>query len=994
MRRLLAVRRSLAVLLALAAVSGQGAGAQSITDGSMTGRVFDVIGAPVFDADVTLQDRLSGAQRTVITDRTGRFFFAFLPPGDYDIQVEAVGFRPVRMEQLPVRPGRSSPITIRLRPEEPPVVQIDTVTLPGAVADRIRAGESRWMGRLELARLPEDDRRARSLAPLLSDVSPSGGADGLPPSFTGMVLDGLAFHTATLPGSAIDPLAGMLAPRSFLAGAEVVRPDREAELAGSGGAILSLVTRSGGPSGAVEAFGDYSGGSLWSSQSLEGDTPDNQNVRAGFVATFPIVPDSVHAAIGVETWRLQTPRLGYPGAATALSGLGTAGGLDAPALESPWIREWNAIAAFGRIDWQVGPESSVSVRAHGASAPEGDALPTGFPVDPRDPSSTHGTDVAVAATVRAAFNDQTQLSVKAGFLSSSRTFRASAGQGAGFPQTALGTWPLTIGTDAALPGTSETTQFDLSPVIHVDLGDHRVKAGTGISVGIHQIESSDAALGRYAAGGASGLLFGQGFYDRTEGTGLASDFTVPTFSIFAQDVWNAAPGLQVVFGARLEVDQLPEADLQRPSVWDSLTIGPVVPFDTVNDVRSFGTTFGFTWDVGEANTTFVRGSAGLYYESLDVGVIHDWFTGDGRRMIARDLDPGVWPGAPTALDVVAPSLTIEVPDYRRPRTTRGSVGLTRSFATGLALHVASSFRRTEYLLRRRDLNLTPVPSGTDQFGRPIFGRLVQRGATLGARPSFNRRFPTLDRVYALVTDGWSEYRDVTVVVEKRGGPVQLVGSYTFSKTEDNMVGWGMMGSDARLLPMVSADESSTWDEGLSDFDVPHRLVAGVDVELPVLSGIHLSGVYRFQSGEAFTPGFRPGVDANGDGSGYNDPAFIGGVDLGPVASEWTCLRTQASGPVERNACRGDNVQSLDLRLALGLATVRGSDVQLVVDVLGVIEPELGVRDRALYLVNGGGQLTRAGATWNVPLVANPAFGELARRLDPGRILRVGLRIGR
>ena len=117
-------------------------------------------------------------------------------------------------------------------------------------------------------------------------------------------------------------------------------------------------------------------------------------------------------------------------------------------------------------------------------------------------------------------------------------------------------------------------------------------------------------------------------------------------------------------------------------------------------------------------------------------------------------------------------------------------------------------------------------------------------------------------------------------------------------------------------------------------------------------------------------------------------------DLGGVDASWTCVRSQASGPVERNSCRGDNVQSLDLRLTIGVAPVGGSTVELVFDALGVIEPELGVRDRALYLVNPTGSLDRVGNTFNVPLVANPDFGSLARRLDPGRIFRVGLRIVR
>ena len=993
MRRSTALLGLLAILAAGATLVPTSAGAQSVTSGSLVGRVSDAGGSPIFDADIILENMQSGARRVGISGRLGDFFFQFLPPGNYALRFEAVGYRPVRVEDVPIGLGQSSPLSIRLTAEPPPVVAVDTISLSGASAERVRAGVSRWLGPLELGRLPEDDRRGTSLAPLLSDISEDGGADGLPSAFTGLYVDGIPVRPASVPGDGPDPLFGVIVPRSVLAGVQVARSDTEVEFSGSGGAIVSAVTRSGGPDGSFEAFGDYTGAGLWSSQALEGDVPDNQNVRAGFLASVPVIRDTVHAVVGLETWRLQRPRPGLPGAAEALGGLAGPGGLDLAALAAPTVEETNVVVGFGRVDWRVGDDGQVSVRANVASISEPEAGLVGYPLLPGDPAASYGRDISIGANVQTAFGRRSQLEVKAGLLSSTRTFLASAGQG-GFPETVLADWPVALGTESQLPGSSKVTRFDFWPVLHFDLGEHQIKGGTGVSVGVHQIDQTDAALGRFLGGDASGVLFGQGFYDRTEGSGLSTDFTIPTFTFFAQDVWDAGSGLQVTAGARFEVDQLPSDELLSPVVWDSLTVGrTILVTDSVPDIRSFGSRFGFTWDVNETGTTMVRGSAGLTYEALDSYVIHQWLTGDGRRMVARDLDPGTWPAGPTDPDDLVPALTIDA-EYRRPRTTRGSMGFTRAFAGGFALHLSGSFRRTEYLLRKRDLNLTPVPSGEDQFGRPVYGELRQRGSVLGAKPSFNRRFPGLDRVYALVTDGWSEYRDLSVVLEKRSGPLQFVGSYTYSKTEDNMVGWAGFTDESRLVPTTALDETTAWDEGISDFDVPHRLVAAVDVELPVLEGAHLTGIYRMRSGYAFTPGFRPGVDANGDGSAFNDPAFVGATDLGGVDASWTCVRSQASGPVERNGCRGDNVQSLDLRLTVGVAPVGGSTVELVFDALGVIEPELGVRDRALYLVNPTGSLDRVGNTFNVPLVANPDFGTLARRLDPGRIFRVGLRIVR
>ena len=65
----------------------------------------------------------------------------------------------------------------------------------------------------------------------------------------------------------------------------------------------------------IEAFADYTGGAMWTSQSVSGDAPDHRNLRGGFVANVPIVPDSVHAVVGIETWRLERPMAPLLGAA-------------------------------------------------------------------------------------------------------------------------------------------------------------------------------------------------------------------------------------------------------------------------------------------------------------------------------------------------------------------------------------------------------------------------------------------------------------------------------------------------------------------------------------------------------------------------------------------------------------------------------------------------------------------------------------------------------
>jgi hypothetical protein len=71
----------------------------------------------------------------------------------------------------------------------------------------------------------------------------------------------------------------------------------------------------------------------------------------------------------------------------------------------------------------------------------------------------------------------------------------------------------------------------------------------------------------------------------------------------------------------------------------------------------------------------------------------------------------------------------------------------------------------------------------------------------------------------------------------------------------------------------------------------------------------------------------------------------------------------------------------------------GRDASLMIDGLNLIEPEDGVIDDALLLVDPSGSITSTGGVVTIPLTANPEFGSVLYPSSRGRMLRVGLRIG-
>jgi hypothetical protein len=87
--------------------------AQGGATGAISGDVTDASGAALPAAQITLTG--TGVQRTIVSDATGAFTIALLPPGHYKLVVNATGFAPVSSD-LDVRVTEITRFTIALKP--------------------------------------------------------------------------------------------------------------------------------------------------------------------------------------------------------------------------------------------------------------------------------------------------------------------------------------------------------------------------------------------------------------------------------------------------------------------------------------------------------------------------------------------------------------------------------------------------------------------------------------------------------------------------------------------------------------------------------------------------------------------------------------------------------------------------------------------------------------------------------------------------------------
>lgn len=956
-------------------VCGAGpAEAQSPTTGALRGVVRSESGEALYEALVTLRDTASGMQRSGFTGRGGTFSFQFLAPGEYELHVERVGFAAGRLVGIAVRPGREAEVVATLG-SGTGAEGVDVRRPESAALAVGRPGASQWLPAFAIAGLPAAQRTIAELFRLASTSDGAGSVEGLPSSLSSLVIDGTVFRAAAEPGGRDRTNAFAL---SAVHTAHLVTNGVDVEWGDAAGALLSVHTRRGGERTRMEGAGFWSGSAFSSASSVDPGADSFTDVQGGFVVRGSLLTDSARFAVGVEARQLETPLSSAwadTDAAADLAGHGAGAGLDLDRYHEPGIAQHRSIAGFARFDWSIGGRHQVEISSQFASMPDPDVvLPGGGP-------QSAGSDIVAGGTFRSAFGSDRANDLR---LSVTRTTRELA-RSDSVPLTLLAAEALRFGGEPARYGAAETL-IRVSDAIHHRTGSHSLKLGAGFTHGSYRYDNRPAARGAYAFANVADLIAGTGSFSRIEGPASFADWTNQTITFFAQDRWNAGNGVSVLIGARVDRETLP-SNVQRDAQWFQLT--GLANDDAAPARWRIAPRFGLTWDVGGAHQWAVHAGGGLYYDRVDPLLLAEWQTDDGSNDVRRAVGAMAWPTVPGGTGATAPRLTMLGPNFDAPRTARLSAGVTRGLGAATAVHVGGVFRRTENLPRRSDINLLQLPAFTDQYGRAVYGTLIQQGGLLTAEPGSSRRFTEYDEVAALSADGWSDHWEITAGLEHDfTGGIGVLARYTYGRTTDNWFGAAQGGWT--MAPPAGLDDN--WSEGSSDFDRPHRAVVGAVMN--VLPFVRIATLYRMQSGLPFTPGFRPGVDANADQVTGNDPAFIdetvSGMDA--LVQRWSCLRASVGRVAARNSCRTDATHALDLSLSVRVLSFGSGSTSLVADVFDVLESAQKVPDAALYLIDPAASVVTdaVARTIDVPLLVNPDFGEQLVNRQSGRRIRLGI----
>jgi outer membrane receptor protein involved in Fe transport len=912
--------------------------AQSST-GSVSGTITDAQGGALPGVTVTVTNLDTGASRTTVSNASGYYQIALLPPGPYKAEAQLEGFQAVRRDRFVVNIGTDVALNLSLKVG---VSESVTVTADAPLIETDRTQVSSVVNEAAIENLPTNGRNFIDFVLTtpgvvkdvrLGDISFAGQRGTL----NSLVIDG-ANNDNTFFGQALGRTGSGRAPYQFSQDAvkefQVNTNAYSAEFGRAGGAVINVVTKSG--------TNDFDGTLFYFLRDKAYNSNDyiNEiNGRAksdyhfdqyGVSAGGPIVQDRHFFFANYDAQRNSIPNLvvlgrptsGYPTDADSQAGLAKLN-----ALAGSYPRNQDQDVYLIKTDHELWTKHHLTFRYNRQKFVgknfEAGGITSALEHTGNSNVNTDTYSGSFASTLTSALFNEARVQYakdREPGLANTDKPEALIRQG--------GVTVLTIGRNFFSPRETTIKRKQVADTATYVMTNHTLKAG---------FDWSSDDIFNYFPGNFSGsyqfdsladfqnnkpVRFLQAF----AGPGTTGATTHPNITetgLFVEDEWRLLPTLTLNLGVRYDVQDIEQPSVRNPDP-QLLAAGydtSVVPEDDDNIAPRLGV----AWTPGDGRT-IVRGGYGIFYgrtPAIMIGTAHSnnginvqtiTFTG-----AAMPTYPNIFTSLPTGATIPKPTIFVFDPDFQNPEVHQASIGVERALTNDISAGFTFQHVQGNDLPRSIDANIL----GSEMV--LVNGVLIRRYTA--ARP-----FTNFQRVILFQSSADSRYNGYTLDLNKRfADNWQARLAYTYSKVEDNKPDATAVvpgGSDDAKYLNDPFDIKGEWGPG--DNDVRHRIVLSGVWDLNygdtsagwkhwVLGGWSFSGIASYQTGQPYSA--MATSDVNGDQNTRSDrqPGFgrntfrlpaIFSVDPRVTKTfDFAAARLQLIGEVF-NAFDRDNVNSV------------------------------------------------------------------------------------
>ncbi len=987
-------------------------GSAQTTTGGVRGTVTAEDGSPLAGAVVTATNESTGLARSSLTNEDGRYMVMLLPTGDYTVRVDILGYQSGEATAVEVDAGNNSVANFVLPIQ---VVELEgiAVTANPAALDVTSGSVTQMVQRAEIEALPSLGRDFTNYITLSGLVAPDPGTTtggkfsiaGQRASQTSIQIDGVdannAFFGENRGGSRIPFVFSLESIDEF----EIITNGYDIEYGQYSGGIVNVVTRGGGNEFEGTAYLNYRG-DAFTSTGFDDIAPNDYSVTqfAGRISG-PFIRDKLFYLFSLDGQIRREPQApvsaGYYGPGGQAENPTVAAEVerfqdilennyginDAASGYQRFNTSNDIITLFGRLDWTINDEHRLSVRhnyAHHNNESEWNPN-FDFIYGESRAEDLLSRSHSFVSELQSVFNDQTYNVLRFQIADERR------------PRSGRELRPALIvnlsdnqqigygGTFASFNNNLEETKFELIDHLTLVRGNHTLKFGGGLLYTNILNQFIIRGSGDYRFNSLDEFeAFQPSFFTRNIYTGgdiPLSKFDVMEGSLSVQDEWAINRNLTATFGLRYDVGRFLD---DPPRIVD---VESAFGFPTglaPNDDNNISPRVALAWDVNADGRSVVRAGAGYFYGRTPYVLGGNVLQTDrpqvtvncGGSILDGDPDapppvtpysgwsssgwdnPRVCAGGPNQSGV--PGYTFWQPDFEYPETFKANLGYAQELFSGTQVSVDLLFSESTNLYTVRNINLRDAQFQlAGEEGRRVFKPEGEFDPTTSGSPVPSYLNTDFAPVYVNYNDGRARTFAATFeVVQPLFQTTTLRGSYTYTNSYDNSSYSCCTASSGHGDPTVGAygpndiggigDKSRAW--GPSDFMRTHTFIIAGNTQLPY--GFSLSGSWRIQSGQPFTPEMQG--DVNGDGVNYNDRPFIFAPEDLPLASAGTpaeaeereayrdilarnsCLGDYVGQIVPRGTCRMPRTNQLDLRIQWEFPSVSGQRGAVQLDLFNVL----------------------------------------------------------
>ncbi len=950
-----ALSRGLASLFVLALLLTAPAYAQR-TNADLTGRVHDQNGAAVPNATVTARNTSTSFERNAQTNNDGDYVIRELPPGRYEITVEATSFSKALVKDLELNIGTANTLNFDLKPGQ--ITETVEVSAGGILVETTRSDLADVVTPLQVQTLPLLNRTFSNLSVIAPEARPVGNFDPTKTRIGSVAFnggDGRQVDVNVDGGDNKDNVVGSLIQNfayESIQEFQVLQHRWTAESGRSVGGIVNVVSKSGTNEFHGSLFGNFRDASLRKLDYFEKQTaattpnfekPEFSRQEIGGSLGGPIVKNNLFFFGSYERFRERSFNLVTASALAQLQAI--PGAAPEAAISTPYDDHLMTL----KFDHKIDASQSMFYRySFQKNSSPNDQIPVPATADLTN-GNTNDNKIHSLVVNHTWTASPTKLNQ---FVFHWQDFKNEILGVTDRPNTVFPS--VQTGRNANVPQATEERKFQLRNDFSWLAGNHNMK------MGINYINTRFGGFFFFGAQGYQFTFFDDPLTIRNNTNGLyPQGFATPgavrqiTFSdgeathdqqldqlaFYFQDDWRITPRLTFNLGLRWDanignlIDQTNNRTIQILSQLNdplarAITGDPEKLSRTTPSWTEFQPRVGFAYDPTGSGRTVIRGGYGIFYDQLFQNLtlfslsqttpelfqtilsLSNTSVGVGQLAGFRfGIDPP--PPLPANFSISELSVggfgRINDPDASEPYVQKFSVGFETKLDQNTT--ISSDYVHTLGLHEPRVQVINPR---IRHICDPLFptatpsSPLCVRGVTSRRldRAFVNAGFPAnrIEQINMIGTTNRSLFDSWATTLRRRTRRVLLSASYVLSNSRS----WGgqpLASYGGNGIATTPENQFKPEEFGPTRLDEHHRVVFSGVFDLP--SDFQLAPLIQLASARPFS--LNAGIDLDGDGLVTNDRICEGTDPAAVFAARGNSAAIQALNPL---GCRQAQVNSV------------------------------------------------------------------------------------